>query len=479
MKTLENLIKKYTFEEKVPTLNELFSFIKENDDKIEKEILIDTYDSEFCQSHYDYMCGKFNELDWIFDLLKTVENIKILSPDFDQYLYYKAHIYEMLSSVSKQKQEKLEYNQLCLDYLNQYLKENKESVTTLNDIAQNIFVRCQLQNDFPKKNLNKIKELLLEAIIIERKEENQRGFFAFNGMAIHSFLDRQYSFLGLKFENYQFYFKDFQTDFKKIILPFAEKDPIIYFHWIETLSRITEWIKYPSEETCRISQEDVALIWKEIKKLSKHIRNLKLEDEHFLTSIGHLFHKIAKHELDLEFFEIALNYYQNAIIVNPKTWTNPHYASETLKDMAFIHLKKGRKETAKKLFLQGNTIYENAEKEINDFQLYIHYADFLMEYAKCFENYTNKETFLECKKLYEKSKALGKNFYTGPFYGLAKTNLLLGNKDTCLEILNECCDIFSNEYHTHNFDDILNDEDFVEVKNEILRIREEFKLKKD
>ncbi|WP_196888533.1 hypothetical protein [Aureivirga sp. CE67] len=477
MKTLQDLIEKYTYDEKVPTIDDLFLLIQENNLDEEKEILIDTFDSEFCQSHYDYMCGKFNNLEWILDLLQTVENIKILSPDFEQYFYYKAHVFEMLSSVSEDKKEKLKYNQLCLDYLNQYLDENPESVTTLNDIADNIFVQCQLKNDFSRENLDKIKQLLLEAICLERKEENQGGFFAFNGMAIHSFLDRQYSFLGLKFENYQTYFKEYQVEFKKVMIQFSEDNPSIYFHWAETLLRITEWINYPSEETCRITEEDVTLIWREVKEISKYITNLKSKDEHFLTAIGHLFHKIAKHELDFDFFALALNYYQKAIIVNPKTWTNPYYASEVLKNIAFIHLKNKETEKAQDLFLQGKTIYKKAQNEINDFQLSIHHANFLMEYAKYFENYSNTETLLECKKLYEESKILGKDFYTSPFYGLAKTNLLLGNKSICLEVLKQCCEIFSNEYHTHTFDEILKDEDFVKTKGEIIKIQESFKIK--
>lgn len=471
MNTLEELTAKYTDEKQTPSLDNLFHLLSINGTSKEKELIVDAYISEFCQCHYDYMCGKFNNLEWIWDTMNMVEKIKILAPNFDQYDFYKGHVYEMLSSVSKKEKDKIEFNRLCLYHLLRQ-QEYNEDVTVLIDIAQNIFMSCRLTNNYTKENFSKIKAFLLKAIHLERKEENKSGFFGFNGSAIDAILCMAYGFLGLNFDHKKNIHQEFILDFKKIILPYAKKDPSIYYHWAETLVRITDWVNYPKIETCRISQETVSDIWIEVKEILNSITNLQSNNEHFLTSIGHLFNKIAKKEVSFSYFEIAFNYYSKALKINDKTWSNPYYSSDALRNMAFIHLKKKEYKEAINLFNQGLNIFEEAQKKISDFQLSVYHADYLYDYAKYLENFSNGETLLRAKKQFEDSRVLGKNFYTSPFYGLAKTALRLGNKKEALKILKVCRKVFSNEYHTHRFDEIINDTDFEEIRKDLILIIE-------
>jgi tetratricopeptide (TPR) repeat protein len=470
MQTVQELIAKYTNGENIPTLDDLFDRLSLNGTPEEKELITDGYISDFGQCHYDYMCGKFNDLEWIWELMDWIEKIKILNPDFDQYYFFKGHVYEMLSSVSKKQKSKIKFNNLCIDHLRKQQEVNSEDVTLLIDLAQNIFLHCRLIRDYKTQILDEVKALFLKALHLERKEEHQSDFFGFNGSAISGFLNISYDFLGLSFDNSANVHQEFISAFKEAIKPYAKEDPSIYYHWAETLLRITSWVDYPKIDTCRISQEVVDDIWKEVKEVLNLATDVRSDNEHFLTSIGHLFNRIAEKEVSFFYFEIAFNYYSKALEINGETWSNPYYASSALRMMAFIRLKNNEREESVKLFDQGLRIFEEAQKKISDFQLSVYHGDYLYDYAEYLEGFSNRDTLLEAKKQFEDSRILAKDFYTHPYYGLAKTVLRLGNKEECLKILKVCGEIFSNEYHTHDFDEIIDDKDFDEIQEDLLKI---------
>jgi tetratricopeptide (TPR) repeat protein len=470
MQTIKELIAHYTEGEKIPTLDDLFDRLSHHGTPEEKELIADGYISDFGQCHYDYMCGKFNNLEWIWEMMDWIEKVKILNPGFDQYYFFKGHVYEMLSSVSEEQESKVKFNNLCIEHLRKQQEVNAEDITLLIDIAQNLFQHCRLIGDYQTQILDEIKTLFLKALHLERKEEHQSGFFGFNGSAISGFLNISYDFLGLSFDTSAQVHQEFISAFKKTIKPYTKKDPCIYYHWAETLVRITDRVDYPDIETCRISQEVVNDIWKEVKEVLVPATDLQSTDEHFLTSIGHLFATIAKKEASLLYYEIAYNYYSKALKINGETWSNPYYASNALRMMAFIHLENKERKESIKLFEQGIHIFKEAQKKVHDFQLSIYHAEYLYDYAKYLEGFSNRETLLEAQKLFEDSRILAEDFYTHPYSGLAKTALRLGDKEECLKILKVCGEIFSDEYHTHNFDEIIDDTDFEEVKDELLQI---------
>ncbi len=468
--TIEALIERYTNGDEKPTLDHLFDHLSLQGMPQEKELLAEAYLSEFGQCHYDYMCGKFNNSEWIWELMEWIEKVEILSPDFDQSNYYKAHVYEMLSNVDEEPQNKIKFNNLCIAHLRHQQEINKDDVTLLIDLAENLFLYCRLSQDYQAQTFNEIKSLFLKALHLERKEEHQSSFFGFNGSAIRSFLNMSYEFLALTFNNNTKIHKEFKLAFKRAIKLYTEKNPSIYYHWAATLVQMTTWVDYPKIDTCRISQEVVDSLWKEAKDVLNLATDIPSDDEHFLTSIGHLFDTVAKKEAKYSYFETAFNYYSKALKVNNETWSTPYYASNTLKMMALIHLTNKEHDASITLFNQGLQIFENAQKKISDFQLSVYHGDYLYDYSKYLENFSNENTLLEAKKQFEDSRILGKDFYTHPYYGLAKTTLRLGNKKECLSILKTCGALFSNAYHTHDFNDIIDDTDFAEVREDILNM---------
>ncbi|MBT30154.1 MAG: hypothetical protein CMO01_10890 [Thalassobius sp.] len=473
MQTLKDLIEKYVDEENTFALDQLFDKLSVNGTEEEKKILAEGYLSNFAQCQYDYMCGKFNDIDWIWELIDWLEKVKVLDAEFDELDYYKGHVYEMLSSTSEKPENKIKFNKLSTAHFRKQIEHGNEDVDVQINLAKSIFEHCQLTKTYKAGSMQEICDLLVEAIHLERKAENQYSFFGFNGSSISAFLNTAYEILALQIKNSDLYHHQLINAFRNSIQQYTDAEPMIYYHWADTLHRITQWVDYTNTTTSRLSFEVVERIWLEIRMVMENIIDIYSESEHFLTSAGHLFVRLAEKEHSYYYYKVSLNYYKKALAINSKTWSNPLYASNSLKMMAYISLEDGDSKKALDLFNQGLQIYETSQKELDDFQLNLNHADFLFEYARLFEGFSSKNTLLEVQKLYEASKALANNFYTQPFYGLAKTALKLKDKQACVAILKECGAIFSNEYHTHDFNEIKTDKDFVEIHELIPQIIEE------
>lgn len=471
MKTIEDLQAKYTQNEKVPTLNDLFDLLSVHGTQQEKEIIAEGYISDFTTCQYDYVCGKLNNLDWIWDMMDWVEKIQKLIPDFDQYHFYKAHVYEMLSNTYKEQNLKIKYNNLSTINFRKQQQIDGNDVMLLINLAQSLIEYSSLTLNFEKQNFDEIKSLLCEAIHLERKEEHQSNFFGFNGVAINSFLNTSYDLLMEPFDNRFEIHKEFIATFKQTIEPYTKKDPSIYYHWAETLFRIMERINSPHQkDNYNIPSTIKNNIWKEIQITLHQATDLESSSDFFLVNVGHLFDKAAKKELNFSYFEIAYTYYSKALDITNENWSTPTYASNTLRTMALICLNNEEPEKSTQLFNQGLQILEAAQKKVNDFQLSVNHGNYLYDYAKYLENFSNTDTLLKAKIHFEESIALANNFYTSPYYGLAKTTLRLGDKKLCLKILKDSGKIFSNEYHIHDFNEIIDDPEFKEIQADIPKL---------
>ncbi len=467
MDDIHELIAKYTENETSPTIDDLYEKLWQNGTNEEKDLITDTYISYFGENHYDYMCGKLNNINWIWEMMDWLEKIQTLQPDFEYYHFYKAHVYEMLSSVTEIQEDKLKFNILCIEHFQKQLTISREDVSLLIDLSENIFNSCELTENYSPEKLKEVKEFLIEALHLERKTEHQSSFFGFNGSAIYAFLQRSYSLLQLPTrENIQL-FEQFITSFKKEIKQYVLQDPSIYYHWADTLKSISN---SPCHSNKSLHLKIVYGIWQEIKELLSHIENIHSENEQFLTHLGHLFSTTGHREESYHYFEIASRYYKKALKINDQTWYLPHYVSDMFQEMAIIQLKNKETQKAKELFEQGFTIFEKAQTKVTDFQLSIYHAEYLYQYAHYFENFTNTHTLLNAKKYFEEALILGKNFYTSPFYGLAKIALHLDEKEECLTILKKCGEVFSNEYHTHDFKEIIDEKVFEEIRTELQKI---------
>jgi hypothetical protein len=97
----------------------------------------------------------------------------------------------------------------------------------------------------------------------------------------------------------------------------------------------------------------------------------------------------------------------------------------------------------------------------------LYWGDFLIEYARLAYDFNAPDILQEAESKLITAKEKGRGFYSHPYLSLAKVALKTGDKQKCLDIIQECNKMFSTEYYNYDFAGVLNNEDFKEVWAEI------------
>lgn len=468
MQDLEDQINQALKQENVVGLDKLFGQIIKKGSPDEKSQLADAYMTIFAQCQYDYMCGKFNEEEDIWLLLDWVEKAKALCPEMDQYHFYAGHVYEMLSSTCPGNEEKLANADQSIAHFKLQQAITPGDSDVLIDLAKGILKRCQLLDDFGPTVMAEIRDLFVVALSVERRSDAKPGFFGFKGSAIDAFLTTSYDLL-LR-EGSRPYHTLFLQSFDTTLTPFVKDNPIVCYHWADALIRIARWPydRYPDPTV--FNERFVSEIWEKVNTLLKDIEGLSIGDEHFIVALGHLFDQAGRKEKSTAWLNVAIDYYLQACALNDRSWAYPYYTTQCLQIKAQWLLEKGDKAAAKDCFTQGIAILTKAEETVEDFQLSLNHGIFLYEFARHFEGFSNRDTLLEIQDHFEKSRALSRQFYTQPYYALAKVLLRLQNREDCIKVLVSCGELFSNEYHIHDFNEILGHPDLEEIQDDIPKI---------
>jgi len=459
-------IENYVENEDVNGLDSIYDELLASDNVKAKTCLADGYLSYIGQCHYDFMCGKFNDFEELKGLLELIDRVMLLNPNEESEHFYRGTLFEALSTCCEETEQQLFYQALCLEHLTKHNGQTEDAFTNL---AENVFRYCELKKSFDRDSLDQIKKLLKDAVLLERKQEKNFHFHT----AISSFFSLTYQFITAP-NNDEALFIEFMSAFKETIEE-CKGDPMVYFHWAEAQLYFINHIEHyegvkASGMLGQLKDNDAALLWDELKSIVTHIVDWQSESADFLTSLGHLFESIADKELSLEYYQEAYSYFLKAYHVNKATWFTPYYATGVLKKMALILLSQKKIEEAHKTYMKGFPLLEGSQKECEDFQLCLRHADYFYDYAVYFENQENSNTFKKALTEYETSRVLAQDFYTSPFYGLAKMHLLLGDKDACLKVLEECGTVHSNEYHAHDFSEVFEDEVFAPIYEELKAI---------
>jgi len=459
-------IESYVENEDFSGLDSIYNELLASDNVQAKTCLADGYVSYIGQCHYDFMCGKFNDFEALKALLELIDRVMLLNPNETSEHFYRGTLFEALSTCCEEVEQQLFYQALCIKHLKQQNEQGEASEDDLTNLANNLFRYCELKKHFDRDSLNQIKKLLIDAVLLERKQEKNFHFYT----AISRFFSLTYQFITAP-NNEETLFTEFMSAFKETIEE-CNSDPMVYFHWAEAQLYFINHIEhYESAEASgklnQLKDNDAALLWDELKSIVTHIVDWPSESAEFLTSLGHLFERIADREVSLDYYQEAYSYHLKAYHVNKATWSTPYYVTGVLKKMALILLSQNKREEAHKTYMKGFPLLEGSQKECEDFQLCLRHADYFYDYAVYFENQENPITLQNALAEYEKSRVLAEDFYTSPFYGLAKMHLLLGDKTACLKVLKECGTVHSNEYHAHDFEGVFKDEIFAPIHEEL------------
>jgi hypothetical protein len=135
--------------------------------------------------------------------------------------------------------------------------------------------------------------------------------------------------------------------------------------------------------------------------------------------------------------------------------------------MARMYYQENNQEKVIVLFEEGKMVFSKTYAYEQGFTLMNYWGDFLIEYARLAYDFKAPDILKEAESKLLIAKEEGRGYYSQPYISLAKVALKAGNKQKCLDILQECKTVFTTPYAEYDFASVLKDEDFREVWAEV------------
>jgi hypothetical protein len=244
---------------------------------------------------------------------------------------------------------------------------------------------------------------------------------------------------------------------------FAQNDPIIYLTWSNELLRVLQHDQYalPTVYAEEISKRSTELL--------EHLKDYSTNDTGQLNDLGNAFDRAAKRmpadatAEKLRYFEKSEKFYLKGHSINPAAWTFTVYATNVQMAMARIYHDAHNQEKVIALFEKGKIAFATTYEYDQEFTLMLYWGDFLIEYARLAYDFNAPDILQEAESKLITAKEKGRGFYSQPLLSLAKIALKTGDKQKCLDIIQECNKMFTTEYYNYDFAGVLSDEDFKEV----------------
>ncbi|MVT11332.1 hypothetical protein [Chitinophaga tropicalis] len=408
--------------------------------------------------YFDFTCGKvimeegpdpfFSSL---LDMLTAAEEIN------PSRIYYegKADCYQALAELKSNQDEQLSYIEKAAQQVLKALEDQPDSFELNSKLVNILLDKIKINHQFTDD------EFTIVLAYFERALSNYTSPFHL------TLIYDSFSILGLPFPKSQYWHTVFIEKLASVLHPSAEKDPFIYLQWSNELTRIADRKYDYISSVCR--QE----ITTQVITLLSALVNIETGNAEELNQLGTAFSKAASQLNDgaLPYYEVALKYFMKGQDINPATWTFPVYATNVLKAMAVIYHGQQDQSKVIELFEKGKTIFSGMSEHELDYTINIYWGELLIEYARLAYNFNAPDIFKEAEEKLLLAKELGQGYYAGPYYGLAKLALKSGDRDKCLAILKECKTVFSEAYYQFPLDQVLADEDFKEIRTEILMMK--------
>jgi hypothetical protein len=255
----------------------------------------------------------------------------------------------------------------------------------------------------------------------------------------------------------------FMREMELSLADFAQKDAFIYLTWSNELLRVLSYEQYaiPTDYAAALNEKANALL--------DNIKDYTTKDTRHLNDLGNAFERAAKRmpvettAEKLRYYEVAEKFYLKGHSINPAAWTFTVYATNVQMAMARIYHEAHNQEKMIALFEAGKISFATTYEYDQGFTLTLYWGDFLIEYARLCYNFNAPDILQEAESKLLMAKEKGQGYYSHPFLSLAKIALKTGDKQKCLDILQECNKTFTTEYYNYDFAGVLSDEDFKEV----------------
>jgi hypothetical protein len=414
-----------------------------------KQEIIDTYDTIYSYVLYDIDCDRVSDPEsFLFFLLEIIQSVQRFFPD-QLYFLERGSCYQTLADRTAAYEDKVRYIEAAISLYNTAPQTTEVQV-------------CMVQALTDKMEITKqfTKETFTELLLFFRPLLNDTA-------CIKTLIFSCFRVRSLPFEQNLYWYQCLLNEFEAATYTLAEKDPLVYLEWTEAY----QYILFNDMYT--LAPEYKATMVAQTALLLKPLEGYYTADTELLNRLGKAFSDVAKRAADnalkLEYYSIAVDFFTKGHELRPAAWTFPTYATNALLGMAHIYYEQNAYGNLINAFEHGIQLFSQVHNHEEDFQVNIAWGDFLLQYTGLAYEYKSPSINSMAEDKLLQAAALGNNYYSHPYYSLARLAIKSGDKAKAVQVLLECrAAIRSTGYDNYDLSDAMHDEDFREIWEELI-----------
>lgn len=413
-----------------------------------KQDIIDAYYMVYSYGLYDLDCDKVNDpLAFTFYLLGIIDSIQRFFPD-QMFYADRACCYEYLAGYAPAYEDKLQYIQTAIHIYTTAPQTTSMQLSMVNALID----KMEITSQFTPAAFTELLSFFRPALT--------------DPACVQSLIHQCFRVRTLPFEQNLYWYQRLLREFEGAIHELAASNQLIYLDWAETYHYI---LFHNSPE---IDPGDTAAMVAQTALLLKPLEGYYSEDAELLNRLGKAFADTAKrstdNELCLNYYQTAVDFFTKAHELQPAAWTYPVYATNALLGMAQLYHQQGAYEKLINTFEHGLQLFSQVYKHSADFTLNLYWGDFLIAYSGLAYDYKSPSINRSAEEKLQLAIALGDNYYSRPYFSLARLAIKAGNKEKCVALLLQCREAMrSRGLQAYDLGEALSNEDFREIWDQL------------
>jgi hypothetical protein len=413
-----------------------------------RQEIIDAYEMVYAYGLYDLDCNKVSDPeDFIFYLLDIIASIQRFFPD---QMYYKerGYCYQNLSGRAAAHDDKVRYINEAIRIFNIAPQTTDIQMAMVGALTDKMEITKQFTPAAFAELISFYTPVLADSDFVRALIHLCFRVRALQGGQDHSWYQR------------------LLAEFEPAMHELAENNPLVYLEWAETYHYI---LFHDSPE---IEPEYKTTMVAQTASLLQPLEGYYTENAELLNHLGKAFADTAQRSKDshlqLDYYRISVDFFTKGHEQQPAAWTFPVYATNSLLGMARIYHELGAYEKLINTFEHGLELFARVYKHEDDFQLNLYWGDFLLEYTGLAYDYKSSSINRLAEEKLQRSAMLGRNYYSHPYFSMARLAIRSGDKEKCVKILLQCRDaIRSTGYDAYDLSEAIKDDDFREVRDQL------------
>lgn len=410
-----------------------------------KPAVIEAYETVYSYGVYDLSCGKVSDPeDFVFYLLDLLSAVQRFYPDV-QYDDKRGYCYQELAVQVTTTEDKLRYIHEAIHYYSIAPQSTMIQVAMTNALLDKMEITQQFTTEAFTELLYFFRPLLKDT------------------SAVNSLIHLCFRVRALPFEQHLYWFQRLLSEFESAMYALVTDHPLLLLDWAETYHYIL-FHDHPGIEPA-YKAVMVAQTVTLLGPLAEH----QTTDADMLNRLGKAFADTGKRANSLEHYQQAVVFFTKGHEQQIAAWTFPVYATNALLAIAEIYHAQEAYDKMIGAFEQGLQLFSQVYKHEEDFQLNLYWGDFLLAYTRMAHNYQSVPINRLAEEKLRLAAVLGRDYYSQPYFSMARLAIKSGDPQKCVSILLECRDrIRANNFATYDLTAAINDDDFKAISDQLL-----------